>query len=342
MGCECANQAEDKDLYTSKVPKEDLKISTLTLPEEEKIQFPSFPSELLRLIKSKLNKMSQKQIKFIPITPEEFISVQNRNEFASQIINKFTPQLNEIEYENDVKYKDIPPIKVLDPNGGSQYYQGGFNQKGQCHGKGIWIKDYDIYLGNFRNDEFFGKGLYISEHGEYYFGQWKNSMCDGVGDLIVDKKLSYQGNFKNGKKEGYGEEKYPEGDIYKGGFYNGEKNGRGQYIFKDGTRYDGNFKNNKYNGFGQISLSSGDFIRGEFKNGKLNGEGDINWNDGTKFVGNFIDDKKSGQGTYVDRDGQIYKGMWEDNILSGSDTIMTPSIQPQDINNIMNMNFVTI
>ena len=292
MGCECANQASDKDLYTSKVSPDDIKISTLSLPEEEKIQ--------------------------------------NRNEYFSQIINKFTPQLDQIEYENDVKYRDIPPIKVLDPNGGSQYYQGGFNQKGQCHGKGIWIKDYDIYLGNFRNDEFYGKGLYISEHGEYYFGEWKNSLCNGLGNLTINNKLIYDGNFKNGKKEGYGEEKYIEGDMYKGGFYNGEKNGRGQYIFKDGTRYDGNFKNNKYNGFGQISLSNGDFIRGQFKDGKLNGEGDVNWNDGSKFVGNFVDDKKYGKGTYVANDGQIYKGMWEDNILSENDTI-TQSVQ--NINN---------
>ena len=324
MGCECANEANDTDLYTAKVLPNDLKLNTLSLPEDEKIQSPSFPYELSRLIKTKLNKISQTPIKFIPITVEEFNSIQNRNTFAPEIIKLFTSQLDQIEYENDVKYRDIPPIKVLDPNGGSQYYQGGFNQKGQCHGKGIWVKDYDIYIGNFRNDEFYGKGLYISEHGEYYFGQWKNSMCDGVGNLNIDKKFRYEGNFKNGKKEGYGEEIYPEGDMYKGGFYNGEKNGRGQYIFKDGTRYDGNFKNNKYNGFGQISLSNGDFIRGQFKDGKLNGEGDVNWNDGTKFVGNFVEDKKYGRGTYVGKDGQLYKGVWEDNVLSGNDTSGEP------------------
>ena len=41
-------------------------------------------------------------------------------------------------------------IRVLDLDGGSQYYQGGYNSKGECHGKGIWIRDYDIYIGNFR------------------------------------------------------------------------------------------------------------------------------------------------------------------------------------------------
>lgn len=326
MGCECDNHSKDLDLDTSKIPPNELQIASLSLPEEEKIDSSSFPYELSHLIKSKLNTTSQTPIKFMPITEEEFNSIQERNTYAPEIIKNYASQLDEIEYENDIQYKDIPPIKVIDPNGGSQYYHGGFNRKGQCHGKGIWIKDYDIYLGNFRNDQFFGKGLYISEQGEYYFGEWKNSMYDGVGNLTIDKKLSYNGNFKRGKKDGFGEETYPDGDTYKGGFYNGEKNGRGQYVFNDGTRYEGNFKNNKYNGFGQICLKEGESIRGYFKDGKLNGEGDVNYKDGTKFIGNFVDDKKSGQGVFVGKDGEIYKGMWDDNVLSGSN-VVTESAQ---------------
>ena len=313
MGCECNKQPEEKDLYTSREIKNDLKITSLSLPEEEQIiQFESIPLELSLLIKKKLQKQSFSQIKFYPITPEEFESILFRNSYAKKIIEQFTPELDQINYEVDAKYINIPPIRVLDLEGGSQYYQGGFNPKGECHGKGIWIKDYDIYIGNFKNDQFYGKGLYISENGDYYFGQWKNSMCDGKGNLTVKNKLVNKGNFKNGKREGFGEEKYPDGDIYKGGFYEGEKNGRGQYIFKDGSRYDGNFKNNKFNGFGQILLNNGDFIRGQFKDGKLNGEGDVNFKDGTKFVGNFVQDKKYGKGTYIWNDGQVYKETLED------------------------------
>ena len=324
MGCECQQPSEETDLYTSRLTKSDLKISSLSIPLEEQIdenESDSIPLELHKLIKKKFGKQSKVQIKFIPITLEEFNSVQNRNENAQLIINQYSPQINQINYENDVKYRNIPPIKILDPEGGAQYYYGGFNSKGECHGKGIWIKDYDIYIGNFKNDQFHGNGLFISESGDYYFGQWKNSMCEGKGNLIVKNKLIIDGNFKNGKKEGYGEEKYAEGGLYKGGFYNGKKNGRGQYIFPDGSRYDGNFKNNKFNGFGQISLNNGDFIRGEFKDGKLNGEGDLNWKDGTKFVGNFVENKKYGKGTYVSNDGQIFKGNWENNNFYDNNTI---------------------
>lgn len=315
MGCECAQKSDEADLYTARGTKSELKISTLSLPEEEHIQDQRLPLELYRLIKSKLEKQNSTTIKFIPITTEEFIAVQNRNKNAKEIIELYTSELDQINYEIDVKYRDVPPIKVLDPDGGSQYYQGGFNKKGECHGKGIWIKNYDLYIGNFQNDQFNGKGLYISEKGDYYFGQWKNSLVEGIGDLTVKNKLVNKGNFKNGKKEGFGEEKYPDGDIYKGNFYDGKKSGRGQYIFANGSRYDGAFKNNKFNGFGQISLNNGDFIRGEFKDGKLNGEGNVNWNDGTKFIGNFVQDKKYGKGTYISNDGQIYKGSWEGNRL---------------------------
>ena len=330
MGCECNKQPEEKDLYTSREIKNDLKITSLSLPEEEQIiQFESIPLELSLLIKKKLQKQSFSKIKFYPITPEEFESILFRNSYAKKIIEQFTPELDQINYEVDAKYINIPPIRVLDLEGGSQYYQGGFNPKGECHGKGIWIKDYDIYIGNFKNDQFYGKGLYISENGDYYFGQWKNSMCDGEGNLTVKNKLVNKGNFKNGKKEGFGEEKYPNGDLYKGGFFDGVKNGRGQYIFADGSRYDGIFKNDKFNGFGQISLNNGDFIRGQFKDGQLNGEGDVNWNDGNKFVGNFVNDKKYGNGTYIWNDGQVYKETFDNNY---------DNINYNENNNIINDN----
>ena len=200
MGCDCQKPSEETDLYTSRVTQSDLKISSLSIPLEEQIDenhSDSIPQELSKLIRKKFEKQSKVRIKFIPITPDEFNSIQNRNENAQEIINQYTPQINQINYENDVKYLNIPPIKILDPEGGSQYYYGGFNSKGECHGKGIWIKDYDIYIGNFKNDQFCGTGLFISEKGDYYFGQWKNSMCEGNGNLKDKNNLVNEVKFKN-------------------------------------------------------------------------------------------------------------------------------------------------
>jgi hypothetical protein len=326
MGCEYPNHTGDNDLLTAK--SENLQINGMSLPENEEIispiQTPKMPLELNHAIKFKLSKYSTIPPKFFEISEDEFLSVFNRNELAKDIIKLYSPQIDEIEYEKGVKYKDIAPIKVLDPEGGIQYYKGGFNSHGQCHGKGIWVKDLDIYIGNFRNDEFYGTGLFMNERGYYYFGQWKDSQCNGYGSLMMNQKLVYQGNFKNSKKEGYGEERYPDGDIYKGAFYDGQKNGKGQYIFADGSRYDGNFRNSKYSGFGQLSLTRGDVIRGDFRDGKLNGEGDISWNDGTKFVGLFVDDKKNGEGIFVWNNGKSYKGIWNDNDVYGTGTLKDP------------------
>jgi len=330
MGCEYPSIFEENELNTEKSEKNQI----IPIPENEIIETEttsnSIPPELNRSIKIKFNKLSLVPIKYFPISDEEFNSILNRNIVAEKLLKLYKPQIDGIEYETDVKYKNINPIKILDPEGGSQYYKGGFNTQGQCHGRGIWIKDYSVYIGNFRNDEFYGTGLFINDQGDYYFGHWKNSLCNGPGVLLEDQKLVYQGDFRNCKKEGYGEETYQDGDVYKGAFYDGEKNGKGQYIFADGSRYDGNFKNSKYNGFGQITLKGGNSIRGEFKEGKLNGEGDITWNDGTKFVGNFIDDIKSGEGTYVWNDGRSYKGFWNGNMVSGSGLLKDPNRGTQE------------
>lgn len=325
MGCEYPNNVEDNDLYTKNDEEEQLEI-----PEGEEIQLSSFPKELSNAIKNKFRRKNINSPKFFEISEEEFNSILNRNNYAKEIIKLYSSQLEEIEYDLDVKYTNINPIKVLDPEGGMQYYKGGFNFQGQCQGKGIWIKDYNIYIGNFRKDEFYGTGLFITEQGYHYFGQWKNSQCNGFGSLMMDKKLVFQGNFKNCKKEGYGEERYPDGDMYKGAFYDGEKNGKGAYIFADGSRYDGNFKNSKYSGFGQLNFSGGNSIRGEFKDGKLNGKGDITWADGSKFVGNFIEGLKNGEGTYVWNNGKSFKGNWSDNNICGNGLLKDPNNGTQE------------
>lgn len=328
MGCECIHDKGDQDLLTSKADK--FRESRISIPEDEEVEIISIPQDLSNIINKKLRRKTRVPPKFFGISEDDFTSILNRNCFAEPIIKLYSSQIDAIDYEIDVKYKDVTPIKVLDPEGGIQYYKGGFNKDGQCHGKGIWIKDYNIYIGNFRNDEFHGVGLFINEQGDYYFGQWKNSQCNGFGSIMMEKKLVYQGNFANSKKEGYGEERYPDGDMYKGAFYDGQKSGRGQYIFADGSRYDGNFKNSKYSGFGQISFSNGNTVRGDFKNGKLNGEGDFTWADGSKFVGNFLDNQKSGEGTYIWGDGKSYKGQFNGNSAYGTGLLKDPIKRTQE------------
>lgn len=323
MGCQNLTEKTDLDLITSSEGIGDLKITTVPPSEIQNEGCQVFPLDLNNALKKKLRKLNGK---YSEISIEEFNSALNRNYFANNIINLYSSKINIIPYEEDVYYKDLNPIKVIDNENCIQYYKGGFNRKGQCHGQGIWVKDFNVYIGNFKNDEFDGTGLFITEQGDYYFGQWKNSQYNGYGSIIVSQKLVYRGFFKNGKKEGFGEEKYPDGDYYDGAFYNGEKNGRGTYLFSDGTNYDGYFKNSNYNGYGKLKWGGGDKIKGDFKDGKLDGQGNFWWGDGAKFSGNFIDDKKTGRGTYVWNDGKMYTGYWKDNNACGTGIYKDPYI----------------
>ena len=253
MGCENSPSQEDLDIIASSGTIGELKITKISPPEIENEEYKHINLELNDILKSKFRKQGCINTKIIEISSEEFNLAFNRNYFVNEIYNLYKSKLELIKYEEDIYYHNINPIKIIDNENKIQYYKGDFNKKGQVHGRGIWIKDFNIYIGNFKNDEFNGTGLFINEQGDYYFGQWKNGNYNGYGTLILGKKLMYRGFFKNGKKEGFGEEKSLEGDYYNGVFFNGEKNGKGKYLYSDGTNYQGYFKNSKYNGFNEFN-----------------------------------------------------------------------------------------
>lgn len=324
MGCQNPVDKMDMDIVTSSGGIGDLKLTRVPPSEALNEGYKLIPSDLNNVLNQKFRKLCGGRAKFNEISLEEFFSALNRNYFAKDIIKMYESKIDLIQYEDDVFYQNVNPLKVMDSDNSYQYYYGGYNKKGQCHGKGIWVKDFNIYIGNFKNDEFDGTGLFITEQGDYYFGQFKNSRYDGYGSLISGQKLVYRGFFKQGKKEGFGEEMYPDGDYYDGAFYKGEKNGRGNYMFSDGSDYRGYFKNSKYNGYGRLNRKSGDKIKGDFREGKLDGQGNFTWVDGSKFDGEFIDDKKMGKGTYVWQDGKRYTGYWNDNNACGTGVYNDP------------------
>ena len=330
MGCENPTSKEDVDIIMSSGSISDLHITTIPPPEIQNEGCDSLPSELKFLLRSKLRNQGGRNIKFNEITTEEFDLAFNHNYFANEIYNLYKPKLDLIKYEQDVNYQNLNPIKVIDGENYTQYYKGGFNNKGQAHGKGIWIKDFNIYIGNFKNDNFDGTGLFINEQGDYYFGQWKNGTYDGYGSLIIGKKLAYRGFFKNGKKEGFGEEKSPEGDHYNGAFYDGEKNGKGEYLYNNGTNYQGYFRNSKYSGFGNIQLNNDEYIIGGFKDGKLDGKENIGLGKGIKFEGDFVNDMKSGMGRYTWEDGKSYKGYWKEDNAIGTGIYNEPKMKKEE------------
>ena len=164
-------------------------------------QYNILNSDLKKILTNKFQ-LIDKNIKFEEIKPKKFENILNRNIFCHRIISNLKEDLKNMKYEEDnIAYKDIIPIKIFSyKKGNEQYYQGSFDSEGKAHGKGIWIKNSNIYFGNFSNDKFNGKGLFINTKGNYYFGEWKDNKIEGKGEFIIDSIETYKGNLKENKK----------------------------------------------------------------------------------------------------------------------------------------------
>ena len=146
MGCENQPSQEDLDIITSSGTIGDLKITTVPPPEIENDGCTYITFELSSLLKEKFRKQGAANIKFKEISTEEFDLAFNHNYFANDIYNLYKTKLDLIKYEEDIFFQNVNPIKITDTEKNVQYYQGGFNSKGQAQGRGIWIKDFNIYI----------------------------------------------------------------------------------------------------------------------------------------------------------------------------------------------------
>jgi hypothetical protein len=64
-----------------------------------------------------------------------------------------------------------------------------------------WEKTQPYYEGEFKRNEFHGKGTYYYDNGNYYKGDWKDSKYNGQG-VYYSKRLdkTWVGEFKNDEK----------------------------------------------------------------------------------------------------------------------------------------------
>ena len=284
-----------------------------------KKKFEKLDSDLKRLLTNKFSKLDL-GIKFEAISPNKFKEILNKNEHYERIINSLKEEIDNFLYEEETEYDDISPLKIETSSGDIQYYQGCFNMKGQCHGPGIWVKNNNIYFGNFCNDEFSGKGVFINPKGDYYFGDWKHNKYDGKGNVVIDGMNVFEGEFNNNEKYGEGIEHFKNNDVFVGNFYKGIKKGNGKYIFNDGTTYEGTFNKSEIDGDGKIKFNDGKKYIGQFKDGEIHGKGELFYDNGIRFKGQYLKNKKDGDGEYIWPDGKKYKGKWKEDIPQGQGT----------------------
>ena len=161
------------------------------------------------------------------------------------------------------------------------YYIGLWDEQNLFHSYGeyyfnIGDNKYDRYLGEFKNGEMDGIGIYIwSDNDEYYYGQWKKDKKDGKGYYVWADGYIYEGLFKENKKND------KNGYLY----YNTILNNDIDYI---------NFNMN-YNGKDDI-YSNFYYYKGEFKDDYREGQGEILYKDNTKYIGQFEKCQKNGKG----------------------------------------------
>jgi hypothetical protein len=208
----------------------------------------------------------------------------------------------------------------------------GYYQEGRREGKGILKIDLSrSYDGDWKEDRFTGKGMYLCEQydeidgGKYYagieemyYGDWKDNGKNGQGTMKYADGRVYIGEWKDGVKQGKGMFKWPEceryqGDIYDGDWKNDARDGKGVMRYSDGSlKYQGDWKNNKIDGQGVYKWTNGEEYAGDFRENQREGQGTMKYVNGDVYTGQWKSDQRNGPGELKDSSGKIiFKGEWK-------------------------------
>jgi len=120
----------------------------------------------------------------------------------------------------------------------------------QC--TGVIEKEGNKYSGEFQNNLFHGKGMYVFVGGDYYNGQFHEGVPHGWGMYVflADNPLKgdrYVGEFKDGQAHGRGTTFFKVGAVYTGQYAFGLPDGLGMYIDPKGTvLHEGQWQQGKF------------------------------------------------------------------------------------------------
>ena len=154
-------------------------------------------------------------------------------------------------------------------------YVGEF-KKGLFHGNGTLHTQDDYYTGQWKNNEYYGRGHRMSYFGEY-IGDFKKGKLDGKGIYYYQSGDVYEGTFKDNKYSGDGKFTHRSGDMCEGVFHNGRlAHGNCKYTFKNGDIFEGHVEHFIAQGKGKWIDSKNYLVyEGSWTNGNLSGKIDI-------------------------------------------------------------------
>jgi hypothetical protein len=196
------------------------------------------------------------------------------------------------------------------------------------------------YIGEWYRGKRHGEGRLYSADGDYFVGQFKYNQFDGKGKLEYSSGDVYKGEWATGKPHGQGTYLFANGESYVGSFDKGVIAGKGSFMYQDGSRYEGQWTNNQRHGNGALYSADGLVHQGHWDRGSLvetdvktatatatqvmssvttrdcsdgscmGGQGVFHYADGSRYVGEFADGQPSGIGVCYYANGDVYRGGW--------------------------------
>ncbi|MDR0548338.1 MAG: hypothetical protein LBI10_02840 [Deltaproteobacteria bacterium] len=163
-----------------------------------------------------------------------------------------------------------PQINPVDDADINFKYSGPINSLGKAEGQGA-AQGRDKYVGEFKNGQKSGYGVYEEHTGVRYEGEFANDLANGRGVSLFPFGLIYEGDHKDGYFQGQGTLSLRHVFTYTGEFSNNKFDGYGVLEKYGQMTIKGRFKDGKPNGFCVITVPGGNGYQGEFQNGLLNG-----------------------------------------------------------------------
>lgn len=151
--------------------------------------------------------------------------------------------------------------------------------------------------------------------GFLYIGEWQNDLFHGKGSYFWTDGTTYVGEFYRGAIYGKGKLTKPSGETYEGFFVNGFRRGRGKTHWVNGDSHVGYWWDNELNGRALYKWNSGAIFDGKFKNGIRSGKGTETYAEGSKFTGVWRDGKVYGNGIFTTKDGVVIEGKWNNDLI---------------------------